>query len=100
MSALPVHQFIALHIRRADFSGQCHSHEGGSCFPPLSAYGRHVKDTKIIMELTIKRDLSVSNVIVMSEEASLLFWDDVNNQGWLFVNHAQECRIGMEWRCD
>ncbi|KAF8966425.1 hypothetical protein BDZ97DRAFT_682823 [Flammula alnicola] len=87
---LVVYQFIAVHIRHGDFMGQCPLVNGTrtDCFPPLSVYGKHVDDIK--KKWVTKSNLTVSNVIVMSDEQSPAFWDDVKNHGWSLVNHTQE----------
>ncbi|KAF8972907.1 hypothetical protein BDZ97DRAFT_1691519 [Flammula alnicola] len=94
--------FIAVHIRRGDFIWQCPLEDESdetpfNCFPPLSVYGKHVDVIK--KKWLTKSNLTVSNVIVMSDEQSPAFWDDVKNHGWSFVNHTQEETVEMlgEW---
>ncbi|KAF8973004.1 hypothetical protein BDZ97DRAFT_2053730 [Flammula alnicola] len=82
--------FIAIHIRRGDFIGRCPLVNGTrtNCLTPLSVYGKHVD---VIKEKWVaKSNLTILNVIVMSDEQSPAFWDDVKNHGWSFVNHTRE----------
>ncbi|KAF5321847.1 hypothetical protein D9619_001469 [Psilocybe cf. subviscida] len=84
--------FIALHIRHGDFSGQCSkSGDDAKCFPPLSVYARHVDDIK--SELAARLDMNISIVIVMSDDETPEFWDDVQAQGWLLINHTAEATV-------
>ncbi|KAF8973016.1 hypothetical protein BDZ97DRAFT_645557 [Flammula alnicola] len=85
--------FIAVHIRRGDFIdfiGRCPLVNGmrTNCFTPLSVYAKHVDVIK--GKWVTKSNLTISNVIVMSDEQSPAFWDDVQNHGWSFINHTRE----------
>ncbi|KAF8973015.1 hypothetical protein BDZ97DRAFT_1752066 [Flammula alnicola] len=82
--------FIAVHIRRGDFSAFC-SHSDRShddCFPPVSAYDKRVKEVQ--SDLISVHKLPVWNVVVTSDETSPSFWADVRKQGWSYVNHTEE----------
>ncbi|KAF8813882.1 hypothetical protein BYT27DRAFT_7131069 [Phlegmacium glaucopus] len=83
-------QFIAVHIRRGDFSFFCSTDGRQDCLPPLSAYKRHVND--VVAEIRSSRDLvpRALQVLVMSDEVSPQFWEEVRQEGWYHINHTTE----------
>jgi len=91
--------FIAVHVRRGDFSYFCSTDRNPDCFPPLSVYKKHVDN--MVVEIQSSRDIDphALQVLVMSDEVSPDFWEEVRNEGWFHVNHATERtleRLG-EW---
>jgi len=91
--------FIAVHIRRGDFAYQCSADRNPECFPPLSVYKKHVDE--IMVEIQASHDIEphALQVLVMSDEVSPDFWEEVRNEGWFHINHTTERtleRLG-EW---
>ncbi|KAF8160716.1 hypothetical protein B0H34DRAFT_697820 [Crassisporium funariophilum] len=89
--------FIAVHVRRGDFANFCSEDSNTDCLPPLSVYEERVEDVKT--ELMSKLGLVPENVLLMSDEKSPLFWEEVRSMGWLHINHTQERTIERfgEW---
>jgi hypothetical protein len=67
-------QFIAVHVRRTDFSEQCTPKQiaTSSCFPPLSAYAKHMDDIK--RAWVAKNGLNIHHILVMSGKRSTLMF--------------------------
>lgn len=59
-------KFIAVHVRRGDFAYYCSANGRQDCFPPLSAYQKHVDD--VVAEIKSSRDIDVLQVLVMSSK--------------------------------
>ncbi|KAF8994270.1 hypothetical protein BDQ17DRAFT_1251953, partial [Cyathus striatus] len=76
--------FIAVHVRRGDFSTQCFD-TTGECLPPLSAYSEEVQ---VIQEqLREKQGLDVHEVLITSDETDPDFWAQAGGLGWKKIDH-------------
>jgi hypothetical protein len=66
LMALFIIKFIAVHVRRGDFSYFCSTDHNPGCFPSLSAYKKHVDD--IVLEIQSSHDIAphALQVLVMS----------------------------------
>jgi len=82
--------FIAVHVRRGDFSYFCSTDRRPDCFPPLSVYKKHVDDIVAKIQSSHDIDPHALQVLVMSDEVSPEFWEEVRNEGWFHINHTTE----------
>ncbi|KAF7371260.1 hypothetical protein MSAN_00761800 [Mycena sanguinolenta] len=78
-------RYITIHVRHNDFAGWCHR-PVDECFAPLSAYARRVDEVKA--ELLQTKNLTVSRVIMTSDEKNSTWWDEVEAYGWHRVDHS------------
>ncbi|KAF6758039.1 hypothetical protein DFP72DRAFT_808302 [Ephemerocybe angulata] len=79
---------ITIHLRRNDFKDLCPEGKAPPCFIPLSKYQRAV--TEIQEKLLETQGISVSRVLVTSDEKDLSFWEEISSFGWSFFNHTAE----------
>ena len=63
---LLINKFIAVHVRRGDFSYYCSTDRRPDCFPPLSVYKKHVDDIVTKIESSHDIDPHALKVLVMS----------------------------------
>ncbi|KAJ7215207.1 hypothetical protein B0H12DRAFT_1154771 [Mycena haematopus] len=77
--------YITVHVRRGDFASWC-QHPVDECFAPLSAFARRVDEVKA--ELLQTKDLSITRVIMTSDEKDSAWWDAVKQYGWYRVDHS------------
>jgi len=91
--------FIAVHVRRGDFAYFCSTDSNPDCFPPLSVYKKHVDDIAVEIQSSHDIDPHALQVLIMSDEVSPDFWEEVRKEGWFHINHTTEHtleRLG-EW---
>lgn len=85
-------QFIAVHVRRADFANLCTPGTPLSeCLPPISAYARRVKQVQD--EVLLRKGIIIPDdrVIVTSDERDRTWWErEVNQRGWKWFDHEAE----------
>jgi hypothetical protein len=83
-------QYIAVHVRRGDFTVACGHALADECFASLAAYARRVGD--VSATLFTQRNLRVPerNVLVTSDETDAAWWEEVAALGWRRVDHAAE----------
>ncbi|KAJ6472032.1 hypothetical protein C8R45DRAFT_874874 [Mycena sanguinolenta] len=86
--------YIAIHVRHNDFANWCHR-PVDECFAPLSAYARRVDEIKA--ELLQTKKLTVSRVVMTSDEKNSTWWDEVESHGWHRVDHSTTVATYGAW---
>lgn len=81
-------QFISIHMRRGDFRVYCKDVAEADCFPPLSAIADRVAEVQ--QELFDRKGISVTEVIMTSDERDPSWWAEVRDFGWSHVDFAAE----------
>ncbi|KZS95331.1 hypothetical protein SISNIDRAFT_401871, partial [Sistotremastrum niveocremeum HHB9708] len=79
ISSDPIPPYIAIHVRRNDFKKICHSVAQEECMAPLSAYAKRVAE--------VREGLREKGFENTSEEELKKFWKEVDDLGWLWVDH-------------
>ncbi|KAH9891311.1 hypothetical protein C8Q73DRAFT_651429 [Cubamyces lactineus] len=80
--------FIAIHARRGDFLGWCGDVPKEDCFAPLGVFARRVREVQ--EEIRSRHGVYVHHVIMTGDEKDPLWWDAVEERGWLRIDHAGE----------
>lgn len=80
--------FISIHMRRGDFRVYCKDVAEADCFPPLSAIADRVAEVQ--QELFDRKGISVTEVIMTSDERDPSWWAEVRDFGWSHVDFAAE----------
>lgn len=82
-------KYIALHIRRGDFTAACGNTEPEKCFHPLSEYAERVRD---VAARLFQRGVSVhpEHILVTSDERHPDWWAQVRALGWRRIDHEAE----------
>lgn len=83
-------QYIAVHVRRGDFTAACGHAPADECFAPLAAYARRVGDVSAALFSQRNLRVPVHNVLVTSDETDAAWWEEVAALGWRRVDHATE----------
>jgi len=65
------------------------------CFAKTSAYARRVQEVKT--EILEKKGIAVEHVIMTSDERDESWWKEVEEQGWLKVNHSRTEELYGDW---
>lgn len=93
LTSVPL-QFIAVHIRRADFKDKCKGQDLDQCMAPLSAYERRVKQVQEelinIYGAESPQATASQRILVASDETDPAWWETVREKGWSFVDHEKE----------
>ncbi|KAJ7053007.1 hypothetical protein C8F01DRAFT_1261182 [Mycena amicta] len=87
--------YIAVHIRRGDFSSWCSMDSKEECYAPLSAYERRVREVRA--QLLEDTGVSIDRVIVTSDETDEQWWADVAKLGWLRPDHTKTTEGDGAW---
>jgi hypothetical protein len=66
LMVLLINKFVAVHVRRGDFTFFCSTDRRPDCFPPLSVYKKHVDDIMTGIQLSHDIDPHALQVLVMS----------------------------------
>jgi len=80
--------FIVVHVRRGDFTGWCGDVAVPECFAPLSAFERRVGEVRA--ELLARHGITVSRVLMTSDESDAAWWAEVKALNWSWVDHDAE----------
>jgi len=81
--------FIAVHIRRTDFSLPCPKDKPLSdCYVQLSSVVHRVEQVQ--NEISAMGLAPVTKVVVTSDEKNGTFWQEIADLGWKFVDHGKE----------
>ncbi|KAF7317860.1 hypothetical protein MKEN_00873900 [Mycena kentingensis (nom. inval.)] len=86
--------YIAVHVRHGDFAGWCQV-PLKECFAPLSAFARRVDEVQ--EEIWEKKKIVVDRVIVTSDEQDPVWWEAVNDLGWVRPDHSETAAIHGAW---
>ncbi|KAJ7029689.1 hypothetical protein C8F04DRAFT_1211923 [Mycena alexandri] len=81
----PIPPYITIHVRHNDFKNWCRV-PIEECFAPLSAFKRRVDEVQA--ELLDAKGLTVSRVVVTSDEKNSSWWDETAAYGWHHLNHT------------
>ncbi|KAF8142225.1 hypothetical protein K438DRAFT_1995281 [Mycena galopus ATCC 62051] len=80
-------QYIAVHVRRGDFTIWCNiagvPHQ--NCFAPLSAYDRRVSEVRA--QLVNDTGVNATRVIIASDETDPAWWAGALALGWVRSDH-------------
>jgi hypothetical protein len=89
-------QFISIHVRHNDFKDWCEPDVSlDGCFAPLSAIQRRVREVQD--EIKECKGIEVQHVIVTSDEKNHTWWRDVDELGWLVVDHTRTKELYGLW---
>lgn len=91
----PTPPWIAIHIRHGDFRNLCGETPLEECFAPLSVVSRRVEEVK--KELYERKGITVSHVIMTSDERNATWWEGVKAQGWYSIDHSQTVELMGQW---
>ncbi|KAI0770948.1 hypothetical protein BD413DRAFT_626744 [Trametes elegans] len=80
--------YIAIHARRGDFAGWCGDVPREECFAPLGAFARRVAEVQ--EALRARHGVYVSHVVMTGDERDQVWWQAVEERGWLRVDHDTE----------
>ncbi|EAU91092.2 hypothetical protein CC1G_03260 [Coprinopsis cinerea okayama7 len=89
-------KFIAVHMRHGDFIDNCYF--AGHCLSTVEPFATKIERMK--ERLLEERGISVSHVIVASDETDRSFWEDISSRGWYRIDHDAERtkeRFGEWW---
>ncbi|KAG6817946.1 hypothetical protein H0H87_012414 [Tephrocybe sp. NHM501043] len=86
--------WIAIHVRRGDFSVFCPEDPTG-CYASLDVIARRVDEVKA--ELLQRKGMSVQHVIMTSDERNSTWWDEVKSKGWYEIDHSQTADLMGDW---
>ncbi|KAL4252409.1 hypothetical protein ABKN59_004871 [Abortiporus biennis] len=77
--------YITIHARHGDFQGWCNGLDRDACFAPVSVFA--IRVAEIQEELREKKGIDVKHVIMTSDEQDPKWWSQVNEAGWLRIDH-------------
>ncbi|KAF7303207.1 hypothetical protein MKEN_01284500 [Mycena kentingensis (nom. inval.)] len=87
--------YIAVHVRHNDFLAWCNGLPPEECFAPLSSIKQHVEDVR--EELRADEGLEHVQVIITSDEKNATWWEEVDELGWLRVDHRRTKDVYGLW---
>ncbi|KAJ7225380.1 hypothetical protein GGX14DRAFT_511315 [Mycena pura] len=87
--------FISIHVRRYDFEVWCGGVPVQECFAPLSVIARRVGEVQD--ELRERTGVTVSHVLVTSDEKDAAWWLEVTKLGWFAPDHTDTKETYGEW---
>ncbi|KAJ7155802.1 hypothetical protein C8R46DRAFT_960044 [Mycena filopes] len=90
----PIPPYIAIHVRHNDFAAWCRVPKE-ECFAPLSAIKRRVDEVQA--ELLDTKGLTVSRVVVTSDEKNASWWEETETYGWVHPNHTLTGAVYGNW---
>ncbi|THV07511.1 hypothetical protein K435DRAFT_833398 [Dendrothele bispora CBS 962.96] len=94
----PTPPYITVHVRHGDFANNCildYKIPVEDCFAKIPVYARRVEEVKA--EILEKRGIVVNHVIMTSDERDEGWWKEVEEQGWLAVDHSQTKELYGDW---
>lgn len=87
-SAAEIPPFAVVHVRRNDFEGWCGDVPVKDCFATLDDFERRVKE--VIEEVRKRHGVSLTNVLMTSDESDAKWWAGVKAKGWTWLDHDAE----------
>ncbi|KAF8591919.1 hypothetical protein K439DRAFT_1626429 [Ramaria rubella] len=82
--------YIAVHVRRGDFTAACGHTSPDECFQPISSYARRVADVSAKLFAKHGLELPMHHVLVTSDETDPAWWRGVDELGWRRADHVRE----------
>ncbi|KAF8133481.1 hypothetical protein K438DRAFT_1998194 [Mycena galopus ATCC 62051] len=86
--------YIAVHVRRGDFSIWCKV-AVQNCFAPFAAYERRVNEVRA--QIIKNTGVDVSRVIITSDETSSAWWTPILERGWVRPDHSKTVEEYGPW---
>ncbi|KAF7303293.1 hypothetical protein MKEN_01293400 [Mycena kentingensis (nom. inval.)] len=87
--------FISVHVRHLDFEVYCEKVPLNECFASLKVISRRVREVQ--EEVAQRTGITVTHVLVTSDEKDATWWDDVSKLGWFFPDHSETKKLHGDW---
>ncbi|KAG8903144.1 hypothetical protein FRC00_000297 [Tulasnella sp. 408] len=94
----PIPKFISMHIRHGDFKEYCGDAPKEHCLAPVSAIAEAVDQVRASLKSQLGASVSTGHVLVTSDEQDPAWWAQIDERGWVHVDHKAERTIEKHGR--